>query len=99
PWLADYRPRQMAVVFASLLAAGGLSLGLSYLARVRLRLVGRPAMFRRVALACGLVFVFFAAGSAVSVYKRMAQAVAEQNGYGADDRAAMTWLKPPVRPG
>ena len=99
PWLADYRPRQIAVVLASLLAAGGLSIGLSYLSRLRLRLVARPATFRRVAMACGLVLVFFAEGSAVSVYKRVIQAVAEQNVYGADDGAAMAWLKQNVRPG
>jgi hypothetical protein len=45
------------------------------------------------------VLVFFAEGSAVSVYKRMAQAVAEQNVYGADDGAAMAWLKQHVQPG
>jgi hypothetical protein len=99
PWLADYRPRQLAVVFASLLAAGGLSVGLGYLSRLRARLLDRPAMFRRVALACGLVLVFFAEGSAVSVYKRIALAVSEQNVYGADDGAAMAWLKQNVRPG
>jgi hypothetical protein len=99
PWLADYRPRQIAVVFASLLAAGGLSVGLGSLARLRLRLVARPATFRRLALACGLVLVFFAEGSAVSVYKRVALAVSEQNVYGADDGAAMAWLKQNVRPG
>jgi hypothetical protein len=99
PWLADYRPRQIAVLFASLLGAGGLSIGLSYLARLRQRLVGRPNLFRRLALACGLVLVFFAEGSAVSVYKRVAQAVSEQNVYGADDGAAMAWLRQHVRPG
>src|SRR5216683_173025 len=93
PWLADYRPRQIAVVFASLLGAGGLSIGLTYLARLRVRLVGRPHAFRRLALACGLVLVFFAEGSAVSVYKRVTQAVFEQNVYGVDDGAAMAWLK------
>jgi hypothetical protein len=99
PWLADYRPRQIAVIFASLLGAGGLSIGLSYLARVRQRLVARPATFRRLAMACGLVLAFFAEGSAVSVYKRVAQAVAEQNVFGVDDRAAMAWLKHNVQPG
>jgi hypothetical protein len=99
PWLADYRPRQIAVVFASILAAGGLSVGLGYLARLRRKLVGRPATFRRLAMACALVLAFFAEGSAVSVYKRVAQAVAEQNVYVADDGAAMAWLKQNVRPG
>ena len=99
PWLADYRPRQIAVVFASLLGAGGLSIGLTYLARLRVRLDGRPNAFRRLALACGLVLVFFAEGSAVSVYKRVTQAVAEQNVFGADDGAAMAWLKRNVQPG
>jgi hypothetical protein len=99
PWLADYRPRQIAVIFASLLAAGGLSIGLGFFSRLRVRLVARPALFRRLAIACGLVLVFFAEGSAVSVYKRVAQAVAEQNVYGADDGAAMAWLKQHVQPG
>jgi hypothetical protein len=99
PWLADYRPRQVAVVFASLLGAGGLSIGLAYLARLRQRLVGRPNAFRRLALACGLVLVFFAEGSAVSVYKRVTQAVFEQNVYSADDGAAMAWLKQNVQAG
>ena len=31
--------------------AGGLSVGLSYLVRLRRRLVGRPATFRRLAMA------------------------------------------------
>jgi hypothetical protein len=99
PWLADYRPRQIAVIFASVLGAGGLSIGLGYLSRLRIRLISRPATFRRLAIACGLMLVFFAEGSAVSVYKRMAQAVAEQNVYGADDGAAMAWLKQHVQPG
>jgi uncharacterized protein DUF6541 len=99
PWLADYRPRQIAVVFASLLGAGGLSLGLAQLGRLRRRLVRRPNTFRRLALACGLVLAFFAEGSAVSVYKRVTQAVSEQNVYSADDGAAMAWLKQNVEPG
>ncbi|MCA1647242.1 MAG: hypothetical protein LC797_17900 [Chloroflexi bacterium] len=99
PWLADYRPRQIAVVLASLLGAGGISIGLAYLGRLRPRLVGRPNTFRRLALACGLVLAFFVEGSAVSVYKRVALAVAEQNVYGADDGAAMAWLKQNARPG
>jgi hypothetical protein len=99
PWLADYRPRQIAVIFASVLGAGGLSIGLGYLARLRVRFVSRPAMFRRLAIACVLALVFFAEGSAVSIYKRVAQAVSEQNVYGADDGAAMAWLKQHVQPG
>jgi len=99
PWLADYRPRQVAVVLASLLGAGGLSVGLAHLGRLRQQLVGRPATFRRLTLTCGLLLAFFAEGSAVSVYKRVTQAVAEQNVYGADDGAAMVWLKNNVQPG
>ncbi len=99
PWLADYRPRQIAVVFASLLGAGGLSIGLAYLGRLRQRLAERPSTFRRLALACALGLAFFAEGSAVSVYKRVMQAVFEQNVYSADDGAAMAWLKQNVKPG
>jgi hypothetical protein len=99
PWLADYRPRQIAVVCASLLGAGGLSIGLAYLGRLRQRLALGPTAFRRLALAGGLALAFFAEGSAVSVYKRVTQAVLEQNVYGADDGAAMAWLKQNARPG
>ncbi|MCA1648354.1 MAG: hypothetical protein LC797_23810, partial [Chloroflexi bacterium] len=80
--------------------AGGLSVGLAHLSRLRQRLAGRrPNTFRRVALACGLVLAFFAEGSAVSVYKRVSLAVAEQNVYSTDDGAAMAWLKQNARPG
>jgi hypothetical protein len=99
PWLADYRPRQIAVVFASVLGAGGLSVGLAYLGRLRQRLAGRPNTFRRLAVACVLVLAFFAEGSAVSVYKRVTQAVLEQSVYSPDDGAAMAWLKQNARPG
>lgn len=99
PWLADYRPRQIAVVFASLLGAGGLSIGLAYLGRLRRRLAARPSTSRRLALACALVLGFFAEGSAVSVYKRVTQAVVDENVYTADDAAAMSWLRQNARPG
>jgi hypothetical protein len=99
PWLADYRPRQIAVIFASLLAAGGLSIGLVYLARLRQRLTVHPAAFRRLAVACVLVLGLFAEGSVVSVYKRITQAVLEQSVYSADDGAAMVWLKDNVPSG
>ena len=50
-------------------------------------------------MACGLVAFFFAEGSGVSIYKRVAQGVAEQNVYTADDAAAMAWLRAHVGPG
>jgi hypothetical protein len=99
PWLADYRPRQVAVVLASLLGAGGLSIGLAYLSRLRVRMAGRRSTFRRLALAGVLALAFFAEGSAVSVYKRVTQAVLELNVYTADDGAAMTWLRQNAQPG
>jgi hypothetical protein len=80
-------------VFASLLAAGGLSTGVQYLAAWRPRLVHRPGVWRRVALACGLVAAFLAEGSGVSVYKRLTQTVGELAVYSADDGAAMAWLQ------
>ena len=93
PWLADHRPRQIAVVSASLLAAGGLTVGLSYLVQLRRRLVGHPNAWRRIAVAAALVLAFFTEGSAVSVYKRVAQTIDEQNVFSADDDAAMVWLR------
>jgi len=99
PWLVDHRPRQIAVVFASLLAAGGLSAGVQYLAAWRPKLAHRPGVWRRVALACGLVAFFLAEGSGVSIYKRLTQTIGELTVYSADDGAAMTWLRQNDRAG
>jgi hypothetical protein len=99
PWLADHRPRQMAVVFATLLAAGGFAACALRLAQARPSLVRYPNAWRRIVLACALLVAFIAEGSAVSVYKRLAQGVVEQNSYTFDDGAAMAWLKQHARPG
>jgi hypothetical protein len=99
PWLVDHRPRQIAVVFASLLAAGGLATCVRYVAAWRPRLVHRPGVWRRVALACVLVAAFLAEGSGVSVYKRLTQTVGELGVYSADDGAAMAWLQRNARAG
>jgi uncharacterized protein DUF6541 len=92
PWLDHDRPRQVAVVFASLLCAGGVFVCLQYLLQLRVRLAAHPATWRRLAMACALVAFFFAEGSGVSIYKRVVQGVLEQNVYTADDAAAMAWL-------
>jgi hypothetical protein len=99
PWLVDHRPRQIAVIFASLLTAGGLTVGLAALGRLRPRLAAHPNAWRRVAIACALVGIFFVEGSGVSVYKRIVQAVDEQNAFTDDDRAAMAWLRQHAQPG
>ena len=99
PWLADDRPRQLAAVFVSLLAASGISAVAGYLGQIRGRLAGHPDAWRRLAMGCALLLFFFAEGSGVSVYKRLVQAIAEQNAYSADDAAAMKWLRGHARPG
>jgi hypothetical protein len=63
-----------------------------------MRWAARPVLWRRVAIACGLVAFFFAEGSGVSIYKRVVQGVLEQNVYTADDAAAMAWLRAHVGP-
>jgi hypothetical protein len=93
PWLVDHRPRQIAVVFASVLAAGGLLACVQFLVAWRPRLKHRPGVWRRVALACALVAAFLAEGSGVSLYKRLTQSVSELGVYSADDGAAMAWLR------
>jgi hypothetical protein len=97
PWLVDHRPRMVVALFASVLVAGGSVAALAGLGRLRERL--RPGVWRRIAVACALLGLFFAEGSAVSVYKRVAQTVDEQNVYSADDRAAMAWLRQNAQPG
>src|SRR5205823_3500816 len=99
PWLDHDRPRQVAVIVASVLSAGGVWVCLGYLRRVRERMDPHPDAFRRLAIACALVAFFFAEGSGVSIYKRLASAIAEQNVYFADDAAAMAWLGQHVAPG
>ncbi|HEV7663854.1 MAG TPA: DUF6541 family protein [Chloroflexota bacterium] len=99
PWLYDDRPRQLAVVFASVLAGGGLVTAFSALGGLRTRLAMRPATWRRLALGCVLLLAFFAEGSGVSVYKRIAQTVDDQNMFNADDEAAMGWLRQHALPG
>jgi hypothetical protein len=98
PWLDD-RPRQIVVVMGSVLAANGLALVLIYVAELRTRLARLPNMWRRGALATVLLVAFFAEGSAVSISKRLTQAVGEQDVYSSDDRAAMGWLKEHTQPG
>lgn len=93
PWLDHDRPRQVAVVFASLLCAAGVRVAIGYVVRLRRHLRTHPVAFRRTLMAFGLLAFFFAEGSAVSVYKRLTVAVAEQNVYTADDAAAMAWLR------
>jgi hypothetical protein len=46
-----------------------------------------------------LLVGFFAEGSAVSVYKTLAQVGQEQGVYSADDGAAMAWLRQHAAPG
>jgi uncharacterized protein DUF6541 len=99
PWLDHDRPRQVAVVFASILCAGGASVCIDYVRRLRMRVSGHPAAFRRMVVGFGLVAFFFLEGSGVSIYKRTVQAVADQNVYTADDAAAMAWLRAHVAPG
>ena len=99
PWLSDHRPRQVAVVFASLIGAGGLRFALAQLGTLRPRLAAHPHARRRLIVACGLLLVFFAEGSAVSVFKRVALTVGQQDVVSADDAAAFTWLRQHARPG
>jgi hypothetical protein len=99
PWLADQRPRQVVVVFASLLAAGGVWQCMAYLGHLRTKFVGHPNTSRRLAAVCGLMIFFFGEGSGVAISKRLAQGVAEQNVYFADEAAAMGWLRRNTQPG
>jgi len=99
PWLADGRPRQMVVVFASLLAAGGIWQCVIYLRQVRGKLEGHQNAWRRLAVACALMTFFFAEGSGVATFKRLSQGVVEQSVYFAGEAAAMAWLRQHAQPG
>ena len=99
PWLVDHRPRQVAVVVASVLGAGGICVALTNLEHWRVRLAARPATWRRLAIGCAVLLGFFAEGTAVSIYKRTAESIAEQGAYSADDGVAMRWLKQHAQPG
>jgi hypothetical protein len=99
PWLVDHRLRQIAVILASVLMAVGLRRAWGWLASLRPRLAGWPHAWRRLALAGCLLVGFFAEGSAVSIYKRLAEGVATQTVYSGDDSAAMAWLRQHARPG
>jgi hypothetical protein len=98
PWLVDHRPRQIAVILASLIEAGGLAAGWSVVQGWRPRLALHPHAWRRVALAAALIVGLTAESGAVSIYKRLAQGIYEQNLYSADDVAAMAWLREHVGP-
>jgi hypothetical protein len=99
PWLDHDRPKQVAVVLASLLAAGGLSVCCGYVMQGRARLAAHPNAWRRFAVVAVVVLGFFAEGSGVSIYKRLSQAIVDQNVYSADDAAAMDWLRQHVASG
>ena len=99
PWLVDHRPRQVAVLFASLLAAGGVTIICGYLVGFKRRLAAHPNAWRRIAAAVAILAFFFAEGSGVSIAKKLIASVAEQNAYSVDDAAAMSWLKEHAQPG
>jgi hypothetical protein len=99
PWLDDNRPRQIGVVFAAFLLAGGMEQCVLALSRFRSQLAHHPNAWRRLAIACSLLLFFLAEGSGVSIYKRLAQGVAEQNVYSSDAAAAMLWLRQHAQPG
>jgi hypothetical protein len=93
PWLVHHRPPQLVVVFASLLIGLGLAAAINAVRSLRVRFASRPAVARRLVVAGCLVLAFFAEGSVVSVYKTLEQVIGEQAVYGADDGAAMAWLR------
>lgn len=99
PWLADDRPRQLAVVCASVLAGGGLWVLVERMRDLRTRWTAHPHAWRRLSTALILVGLFFAEGSGVSVVKRIAAGVQEQNVVSADDMAALDWLRTHAEPG
>jgi hypothetical protein len=91
PWLVHHRPPQMVVLFTSLLVGGGLFglFGRFWALRPRFS----AAAWRRLAIVGGALLLFFAEGSAVSIFKTLNQVIGDQNVYSADDRAAMAWLR------
>jgi hypothetical protein len=95
PWLADQRPREIAVILASLLAAIGLVITWRRLRTARLEI----AAARRLAIGFVLLIGFFAEGTSVSIYKRLVANVATQDTFSADDGAAMAWLRLHATPG
>jgi hypothetical protein len=99
PWLVHHRPPQLVVMFASVLVGGGLLQVVGWFWSLRSRLIDRPAAWRRMALVSGALLLFFAEGSAVTIFKTLDAVISEQNVYLADDRAAMTWLRQNADPG
>lgn len=99
PWLVDHRPRQVAVLFVSLIAAGGVTLISGYVLGLKRQLAAHPNAWRRLAAAVAILAFFFAEGSGVSIGKKLIASIAEQNAYSVDDAAAMNWLKLHAQPG
>jgi len=93
PWLDHDRPKQVIVIFASVLGAGGLWVCAGHVGSWRGRLASQPRLGARLAVVAVVVLGFFGEGSGVSIYKRLSQAIDEQNVYSADDAAAMSWLR------
>jgi hypothetical protein len=93
PWLVHHRPPQLVVMFTSLLVGAGLFAAFGWFWRLRPRLSRWNGTWRRLALVSGALMLFFAEGSAVSIYKTLQQVISDQNVYSADDRAAMSWLR------
>ena len=99
PWLVHHRPPQMVVLFASMLVGAGLLVAVRWLWYLRPRLVTRPGTWRRMMLISGAVALFFAEGSAVTIFKTLQQVISQENVYSADDGAAFGWLRKNAAPG
>jgi len=100
PWLADQRLLQVASIFASVLAAGGLITVIEWLAQHRQRNAStHPVAARWLSIAVALVVLFVGEGSGVSIYKSLSQAASVEGSFSSDDRIAMAWLRQQVRPG
>jgi len=99
PWLVDHRPRQVAVILASLIEAGGVLFCLNLLRAQRPRFAVRPVAWRRTWVGAALLIGFLVEGSGVTIYKRLAQDIDQQNVFSADDSVAMAWLRAHVQPG